>query len=49
MKMGLRLALLSGNWSNFKESYDRVLKTSNSVFSVNVTKEEREKDLDIMH
>lgn len=49
MKMGLRLALLRDDWTLFKEAYDRVAKTSNNVFSVDVTMEEREKDLHYMH
>lgn len=47
--MGLRVAVLNDNWQSFVESYDRVLNTSDTVFNVTVTKEERERDLDNMH
>ena len=30
--MGLRLALLNGDWNDFVESYDRVAKTSDKLF-----------------
>ncbi len=46
--MGLRVALLNDDWQSFVESYDRVLNTSDTVFNVSVTKEERERDLDNM-
>jgi len=49
MKMGLRLALLKDDWNTFVDSYDRVLRTSDTVFNVEVTKAEREKDLDYMN
>lgn len=46
LKMGLRTALLMEPWNEFVETYDRVLRTSDSIFNVEVSKEEREADLD---
>jgi len=54
MKMGLRVShLLEGmhgqSFSSFVESYDRITKTSEQLFRVELTKEEREIDLDKFH
>jgi adenylosuccinate synthase len=46
MKMGLRLALLHDDWDSFVESYNKVLKTSDILFNVSVSPEEKERDLD---
>ncbi len=44
--MGLRTAILMEPWYEFVETYDRVLRTSGSIFNVEVSKEEREAELD---
>jgi len=44
--MGLRTAILMEPWNEFVETYDRVLRTSGSIFNVEVSKEEREAELD---
>ena len=48
MKMGLRFAKLRDDWASFTDSYDRILNTYNTVFKEEVTREEREIDLDQM-
>lgn len=44
--MGLRTALLLEPWEEFVQTYDRVMRTSDTIFNVDVSKEEREADLD---
>ena len=47
LKMGLRTAILFDEpWLEFVDTYDRILKTGETLFNVKVEPEEREKDLD---
>ena len=52
MKLGLRTAHLTGSHGEFKhftETYDRIKNTSEKFFRFELTKEEREMDLDKFH
>ena len=46
LKMGIRTVNLLEPWDEFIDTYDRVLKTSDTIFNVEVSKEERETDLE---
>ena len=46
LKMSLRVCNLIESWEVFIEHYDRVLKTSEMLYQLKLTKEERERDLE---
>lgn len=47
MKMGLRMAKLSNlDWQEFVVSYDKIQQTCDALFKIEVSREEREADLD---
>lgn len=46
MKMGLRMAKLNQSWEEFVESYDLIQQTCDSLFKIEVSREERLADLD---
>ena len=46
LKMGLRIANLHEPWDDFVVSYDRVVNTCSQIFQVELSREEREADLD---
>ena len=44
--MGLRSCELTQDWRTFEEKYDRINNTCEKLFRVDLSKEEREADLD---
>lgn len=46
LKMGLRSCELTQDWRTFEEKYDRINNTCEKLFRVDLSKEEREADLD---
>ena len=46
LKMGLRMSSLHHPWPLFKETYDRINNTAEKLFRVELSKEEREADLE---
>lgn len=46
LKMGLRVSNLAQSWSDFEDSYDRVNKTCQQLFRIELSKEDRDTDLE---
>ena len=46
IKMSLRMCNLVEPWNEFVEHYDRIIKTCEKLYRLELTDEEREKDLD---
>ena len=46
LKMGLRISNLHEPWREFEETYDRVNHTCSQLFNLELTKEERDGDLE---
>jgi hypothetical protein len=44
--MGLRVAHLRADWDEFVDSYERIVKTVESLFRVEITPEEMRQDLE---
>ena len=47
LKMGLRVSSLASDWNRFVDTYDRINRTCEQLFRVELSSEEREQDLDM--